>query len=95
MIEDAGGAVRFEVRVGTRASRDAIQGEHEGAIKIALTAPPVSGAANTALVALIARLLGVAKREVSIVRGQSSRTKRIEVRRASAQAVRALLESRD
>ena len=90
-IEEAGGAVRFDVRVAPRASREAIQGEHDGAIKVALTAPPVEGAANAALIAFLARRLGVAKRDVAIVRGESSRAKRVEVRGASAEAVRALL----
>jgi uncharacterized protein (TIGR00251 family) len=90
-IEEAAGAVRFDVRVAPRASREGVQGEHDGAIKIALTAPPVDGAANAALVAFLARALGVAKRDVSIVRGETSRQKRVEVRGATAGSVRALV----
>lgn len=90
-IEEAPGLVRFDVRVSPRASRDAVQGEHAGAIKIALTAPPVDGEANAALIAFVAKQLGVAKRDVVIVRGETSRSKRLEVRGASADAVRTLL----
>jgi hypothetical protein len=90
-IEELAGAVRFEVRVAPRASRDAVVGEHDGGLKIALTAPPVDGEANAALVAFLAKRLGVAKRDVVLVRGESSRSKRVEVRGASAEAVRALL----
>ena len=79
-IEEGPGVVRFDVRVSPRASRAAIQGEHDGAIKIALTAPPVDGEANQALIAFVAKALGVAKRDVVIVRGEASRSKRLEVR---------------
>ena len=64
--EDAG-AVVFSVRVAPRASRSAVLGVHEGALKVALTAPPVDGAANAALVAFLAKALGVAKRDVVIL----------------------------
>lgn len=90
-IEEGAGLVRFEVRVVPRASRDAIVGEHDGALKVALTAPPVEGEANAALVALLAKKLGVAKRDVSLLRGEASRSKRIEVRGVDAAAVRALV----
>lgn len=90
-IDEGPGVVRFEVRVSPRASRDAVQGEHDGAIKIALTAPPVDGEANAALIAFVAKQLGVARRDVVIVRGETSRSKRLEVRGATAAAVRALL----
>ena len=89
-IEEAPGCVRFDVRVAPRASRDAIVGVHDGALKVALTAPPVEGEANAALVALLAKKLGVAKRDVVLLRGETSRAKRVEVRGVSADAVRAL-----
>ena len=44
-----------------------------------LAAPPVDGAANEALVALLAEQLGVPKRHISIVRGASSRQKIVEI----------------
>lgn len=69
----------FRVRVSPRASRDAIGGAHDGALKVALTAPPVEGAANAALVKLLAKRLGVSKSAVRIVSGESSRNKRVEV----------------
>jgi uncharacterized protein (TIGR00251 family) len=71
--------VRFEVRVQPRASRTEIVGEHNGAVKVRLSAPPVDGAANHALVDLLAKELAVARRDVSIVAGASSRSKTVEV----------------
>lgn len=91
-IEESAGCVRFDVRVAPRARRDAVLGEHDGALKIALTAPPVDGEANAALIAFLAKRLGIAKRDVVIVRGESSRQKRVEARGVAADRVRALLE---
>lgn len=89
-IEEVAGGVRFDVRVAPRASRDAIVGVHDGALKVALTAPPVEGEANAALIALLAKKLGVAKRDVVLLRGETSRAKRVEVRGVGAAAVRDL-----
>lgn len=88
--EDSGG-VSFGVRVSPRASRDAVMGVHDGALKIALTAPPVEGAANAALIAFLAKALGVAKRAVTISAGEASRQKVIHVDGVTAEQVRALV----
>ncbi|MFO0684583.1 MAG: DUF167 family protein [Sandaracinus sp.] len=90
-IEAKDGAVRFAVLVAPRASRESVLGVHDGSLKIALTAPPVDGAANAALVAFLARALGVGKRDVRITAGESSRRKRVEIRGTSVEAVRALV----
>jgi uncharacterized protein (TIGR00251 family) len=92
VVEEIAEGVRFGVVVAPRASREAILGVHDGALKVALTAPPVDGAANEALVALLARALRVGKRDVRVVSGQASRRKRLEVIGATAAAVRALAE---
>ena len=85
-----GDAVTFRVRVAPRASREAIAGVHDGALKVSLTAPPVEGEANAALTKLLAKRLGVAKRDVEIVRGGSSRDKTVRVEGAAPDAIRAL-----
>jgi len=90
-VEARGSAVRFRVRVSPRASRAEVGGLHDGALKVKLTAPPVEGAANAALIALISKRLGVAKRDVTILSGQSGRDKRLEVEGANAEAVQALV----
>lgn len=71
--------VRLSVKVQPRSSREALLGVHDGALKIALTAPPVDGEANAALIAYLAGALGVPKRSVRIVRGETSKTKTVEV----------------
>ena len=80
-------SVRFAVRVQPRASRSEIVGVHGDAMKIRLSAPPVDGAANEALVELIADALGVGRRAVRIVSGESSRSKVVEVEGVTAAAV--------
>lgn len=82
---DAG--VRFAVMVQPRASRSEIVGVHGDAMKIRLSAPPVDGAANEALVELIADVLGVGRRAVRIVSGETSRSKVVEVEGVTAAAV--------
>ena len=67
-----------------RASRDGVKGVREGALEVSLTAPPVEGEANSALVAYLAKRLGVAKRDVRIVQGETGRNKVLELRGVSA-----------
>lgn len=74
-----GAAVVFNVRVTPRASRDAIGGEYQGALKIRLTAPPVDNLANEALCRFLAKRLNLPLSAVRILSGFTSRTKRVEV----------------
>ena len=78
-VREQDGAVVFEVRVAPRASRSRVIGVQDGALKVALTAPPVDGAANEALRKLLAKTLGVAKSDVEIVRGDRARIKVLRV----------------
>ncbi|MBK5232679.1 MAG: DUF167 domain-containing protein [Thermoleophilia bacterium] len=70
---------RIKVRLQPRASSNEIVGERGGAIVVRVTAPPVDGKANAALVKLVAKKLGVAKSKVKIVQGETSRDKLLEV----------------
>lgn len=78
-IEEGEGGVAFAVRVTPRASRNTIEGEHAGALKVRLTAPPVEDRANEALRHLLAERLNVPASAVRIVAGEKSRTKRVAV----------------
>ena len=68
-------AVLIRVHVVLRASRDEVEGLHGGALRVRLRAPPVEGAANAALLALLAQVLGIRQNQVEIVSGWSSRNK--------------------
>lgn len=70
-------SVEFKVRVIPRASRTEIVGLIEGALKVRLKAPPVDGAANEELVKFLSKKLGVAKGNVEIIAGQTSKIKRL------------------
>jgi uncharacterized protein len=85
----ASGMAEIEVRVIPRARRNEIRDERGGRLLVRLTAPPVDGAANTALCRLIARRAGVSARRVSIVRGQTSRDKVVRVEGLTAAELRA------
>ncbi len=80
MFKDHPEGLVLSVRVQPKASRNAIRGVHENALKIALTAPPVDGAANRACIAFLAKKLGVAKSAFELLCGQTSRSKRILIR---------------
>ncbi|MBF0447643.1 MAG: YggU family protein [Magnetococcales bacterium] len=84
-----GEAWLLAVRVQPRASVAKIVGLQEDRLKVALTAPPVDGAANKGLCQLLAKELGVARGQITIVRGEKSREKQISVAGASQQAVKA------
>lgn len=66
------------VRVIPRSSKNALAWE-QGTLKARLTAPPVDGAANAALINLLAERLSVPRRSISIVRGETSRQKTVEI----------------
>lgn len=76
-IKKEPGGVSFAVRVTPRSSRNLIAGEEGGILKIRLNAPPVDGKANDALVRFMAKQLGLARRDVSLARGEKSRNKRL------------------
>lgn len=78
-VSEREGGVQLDVHVVPRASRSKVVGVHDGSLKVALAAPPVDGAANEALIALLAQLLGRPKSAVRLVRGQSSRRKTLAV----------------
>jgi uncharacterized protein len=91
-ITEADGAITFEVQVVPRASRDRLGPVHGDRLKVQLTAPPVDGAANEALVALVARALGRARADVRIVRGLSGRKKTLRVAGTTRAALLSLVE---
>ena len=78
----------LRVRVQPRASREDVIGEAEGRVRVALTAPPVEGAANDALRRFIAARLGVARGRVTLESGEKSREKTVRIAGMPETAVR-------
>lgn len=90
-ISPTAGGVRLRLRVQPRASREELAGLAGDAIRIRLTAPPVDGAANEALVRFLASRLEVSRSAVELVGGRSGRSKLVEVTGISlAEAARRL-----
>lgn len=88
MAARSGSATELEVWVQPRASRDGVAGLQGGALKVRLTAPPVDGEANEALVRFLAGRLGVARSAVTLVRGQTSRRKTLRIEGLTLEEVR-------
>jgi uncharacterized protein (TIGR00251 family) len=79
-IQSVQGGITIKVQVSPRSSSNMAVGSHNGALKVALTAPPVEGVANKALVDFLAKALGVPKSAVEIMSGETSRHKVVRVR---------------
>jgi uncharacterized protein len=90
-IAEVAGGVAFAVRVTPRASRDAIEGEYQSAMKVRLTAPPRDGRANDALRRLLADRLKVPLSAVRILAGEKSRNKRVRISGVTREQVMVLL----
>jgi uncharacterized protein len=69
----------LEIRVIPRAGRSGFAGRRDGALLVRLAAAPVDGAANDELIALLSKALKIPKRDISIVSGERSRSKRIRI----------------
>ena len=82
----------IRLRVQPRASRDAITGFRDDVLAVRVSAPPVDGAANAAVTALLADALRVAPSRVRVVRGQRGRDKVVEVDGLTEAEARARLE---
>lgn len=82
-------------RVSPGAGRTSIEGTYgEDALKLRVAAPPVEGKANAEAERYLAGLLGVARSDVGVIRGVSSRNKSVLVRGAAADEVREILSGR-
>jgi uncharacterized protein (TIGR00251 family) len=89
--QERDGGVILTVRVQPRASKDEVAGEMGGALKVRLRAPAVEDRANEALVEFLAELLKTSRSAVSILSGERSRVKRVEIRGVTRQQVLNLL----
>ena len=86
-LNEKDGAVTIKVKVQPRAPRTEIVGEHAGAIKLRVAAPPVDGKANEECRRFLAKLFKVSATSVEIISGDSSRDKVIRIRSISARRV--------
>jgi len=90
MITVHGSDVLLRVRVQPKASRDAIETDASGQIRIRVTAPPEDNAANEAVLQLVAKALHLARNRVAIEQGTRSRDKVLRIQGVSAETVEQL-----
>ena len=86
-VRHDGDRISFVIRVTPRASADAVAGVREGALLVRVTAPPLEGKANDAVVSLLSTVLGVPRGQVRVERGAAARTKRVSVPQGAAAAL--------
>jgi uncharacterized protein (TIGR00251 family) len=79
VISASAAGVVIDVRVIPRASRSAVAGVRGDSLLVRINAAPLDGAANAELIEVLATVLGVPRRAVSIVAGERSRQKRVQV----------------
>jgi uncharacterized protein len=83
--------VLLSVRAQPRASRNEVLGEHGGALKVAVTAPPEDGRANAAVAKTLAKALGIPKSRVTLISGGTSRNKVFRVQGIGVEPIRRLV----
>jgi uncharacterized protein (TIGR00251 family) len=83
-LSEVTGGVRIAIKVVPGASRDRIVGVLGDSLKVAVSKPPAGGAANAAVVKLLAEALGVPAGHVTIVRGQTNPRKEVQIEGISA-----------
>ena len=87
-VNETAKGVTFAIKVQPRARKNAITGTVGNALKLALTAPPVEGKANHAVIEFFADFFEIPRSSVSIASGETSRNKLIRISGISAQRVR-------
>jgi uncharacterized protein (TIGR00251 family) len=86
--------VLVRIKVNPRSSRDEITDLESDPVRVKLTAPPVEGEANRALIQFVARSVRVPKRDVEVVSGEKSRHKTIRIRgRKLSEVIDCLLDA--
>ena len=87
------GSLLVRLQVQPRAAGNGLAGLHGDALRLRLTAPPVDGKANTAVIATLAKLLGLPKSALRLKSGHQSRTKSVVVTGIDAQHLRTLVQA--
>ncbi len=89
--ENAKGDVLLKLYIQPRSSKNSIEGEHDGALKVKITSPPVDGEANAMVIELFSKILKIRKTALTIVKGESSRRKTVLIDDITAEGVKEAL----
>jgi uncharacterized protein (TIGR00251 family) len=90
---ETAGTATLSIRIQPRASKNEVILLENGGLKIRLTAPPVDNAANEALVKFLSAVLSVAKSQIEIVSGHTSREKIVRIHGVSEADAKRMLNS--
>lgn len=82
--------MNLSVYIQPGAKKSEVSGTHDGKVKIRISAPPVEGAANDALVKFIAKSLNISKSAVEIISGEKSRHKTVRIEMDESEVLRRL-----
>jgi uncharacterized protein (TIGR00251 family) len=86
-VQESAKGVAFAIKVQPRARKNAIIGVVGDIVKLALTAPPVDGRANQAVIEFLAELFEIPRTSVTIASGETSRRKVVRIAGLSKQVV--------
>ena len=70
----------IKIKVEPRSSKSGVVGPYGDTLKVKLTSPPVEGKANKELIEVLAKAFGIAKKDIEIISGQSSKNKIVKLR---------------
>ncbi|MCH2498821.1 MAG: DUF167 domain-containing protein [SAR202 cluster bacterium] len=93
MPPNPGESCTIKIRVQPKSSRNQVDGFQDGALRVRVTAAPTEGQANAAVIAILAKTLGVSKSRLEIIRGYSSRDKVVSVDTLTEQEVQRKIEA--
>ena len=79
MIEPIKGGARLHLFIQPKSSKNQIIGSHNGELKVKITAPPVDGRANEALIEFLSDYFNIPKRSVILVKGETGRHKVVDL----------------
>lgn len=91
MIQKTDRGTKLSLFIQPKASKNEIIGPHNGALKIKITAPPVDGKANAALIEFLSEILNIPKKQIEILKGETGRNKAVEILGLSPEQVRQFL----
>ncbi len=92
MIEQTPHGIRITVFAQPKAAKNEVIGPHNGAVKIKITAPPIEGRANEAIIEFLSELFKIPKRSIQLYRGGTSRNKIFELEGVTVEEARAVLK---
>lgn len=94
MLKQLPEGVQISLHVLPKAHKSEIIGEHNGALKIKIKAPPVDGKANEAIVEFFSKLLKLSKNSIEILKGDKSKTKKILIHGLNVEDVQNRLQQK-